>query len=357
MANWNVAIRFLQELQHRALGRRHLACTPENLSDWYSEAFPTESGRQDMRVLIRRLLDTLADAKAIELPKHEDGWLPFPPPKLPVWIRLSGEARHIKDDRHKIYPWGQELSFVADLPSVPHLDVVIAINSWLRDGGREITLRVPLRERSIEITGDEKALDAVIRCQSLQPDPGMGITLDLLKAMLAPPPLAYNRGPEKTAGKPVLVIENAHTWHSIANWNSTACCYAAVIYGNGKSFIGSVPHLHYVISETKAAHEVRYFGDLDYTGLIIPIEAGEVACESGLPIPLPEEWLYRKLVRFPSQLNRGKTGSTDAAIMAVLAWLPEDLRDSAKAIFSKGHRIAQEYIGIEFLSGQNGARS
>lgn len=351
MADFAVASQFLAELQRRAQGRRHLNCTPAELVTWYSAAFATEAECQDARSRIRRLLDTLAEAEMISLPKGGDGWLPFPPPKLPTWIRFPGPPRQPKDARHKNYPWGAELAFLASLPSVPHLDLLIAINTWLRDGGRDVALKIPLRERSIEITRHEKALDAVIRCQALRTEDGKGVTLDLLKAFLAPPPLAYECGPERAVGKSVLVLENAHTWHSFAAWNRTAGRYAAVIYGHGKAFCASVPHLRSVIYTTGAASEVRYFGDLDPAGLLIPIEAGEVAWEEGLPIPVAEEWLYEALLKCTPQDGQGEAGVSDTAATSLLGWLPPNLRGPAHTVLRQGSRIAQECIGTSFLSG------
>src|SRR5438270_804029 len=101
MANWNIASRFLEQLKRRSQGRRQLECDPEKLVAWYNTAFPTEAGCQDSRSRIRRLLDTLADADAITLPKGEAGWLPFPPPKLPTWIKFQADAKRAKDERHK----------------------------------------------------------------------------------------------------------------------------------------------------------------------------------------------------------------------------------------------------------------
>jgi len=349
MANWTVASRFLDELLRRANDRRHLDCSPELLVNWYATAFPTEAGCQDSRSKIRNLLETLADADAISLPKGVAGWTQFPPPKLPNWVRFPAGLQQSSDERYKNFPWGPELAFLANLPSVPHFEVLVAINSWLRDGGREIVLQAPLRERSIEITGDEKLLDSVIRCQALKPEPGKGITFSLLKAFPAPPPLAYERGPRETAGKPVLVIENAHTWYSFSSWNRVAGRYAAVIYGSGKAFGASVPHLRSIITETQSAPEVRYFGDLDHAGLSIPIEAGEVAWQEGLPVPLPEEWLYQELVKFKPQPMTVSRDCQDCTIASIVGWLPASLRDVAGNILSHGGRVAQERVGAAFL--------
>ena len=352
MSDWKVAVRFLEQLRRLSLGRRKLPCTPESLLAWYEAAFPTEVGCQDARSRVRRLLETLSETGAIALPKGEAGWLPFPPPKLPNWIMFPAPTRIAKDQRHKTYPWGPELCFVASLPSMPHLDVLIAINDWLRDGGRETDVIVPLRERSIQIAHDEKALDAVIRCQTLQPEPGKGVTLALLKSYLAPPPLAYECGGEGTEGRPVLVIENAHTWYSFTKWNHAAGRYAAVVYGNGSSFVASVPHLRNIIGTSRAAREVRYFGDLDVAGLAIPVKAAEAAWEEDLPPPRPEEWLYAELLESPPQRGTVKSNDDEISLASLVSWLPEHLRGRALSILVRGERIAQEYVGTSFLIAQ-----
>jgi len=349
MDNWTIASHFLVKLRRQTGERRQLACTPETLVDWYTTAFPTEAGSQDARLRVRQLLDTLVDVDAIVLPKGKDGWLPFPPPKLPAWIKFPVEKRKPRDQRHRNFPWGPELAFLSNLPSVPHLETLFAINEWLRGGGRQTTLVIPLRERSIEITGDEKTLDACIRCRTLQSTPGEGVTLELLKAHLAPPPLSYEPGPAGITGRPVLVVENAHTWHSFATWNRRVGRYAAVVYGSGTAFVASVSDLRRVIDTTGAADEVRYFGDLDFPGLAIPCEAGEVAVDAGVPVPLPEEWLYEKLLESPTQASDAKYEDTDG--QTLIGWLPGCLQEKTRELLCAGYRIAQERVGTSFLMG------
>ena len=94
--------------------------------------------------------------------------------------------------------------------------------------------RVPLphRERALEVFSDEKALDPYVRSGMF----GGRITLDDLDCFYCPEPLPFrpfSMDPCETAGKPLLVVENANTYWSCCRANDTLHRYAAIVYGQG----------------------------------------------------------------------------------------------------------------------------
>ena len=65
----------------------------------------------------------------------------------------------------------------------------------------------PIKERSLEIFGDEKRLDA-LQSTSLFRRRRLDLVKDL-KCETIGEPLAWKRGPSKATSKPIIVIENA----------------------------------------------------------------------------------------------------------------------------------------------------
>src|SRR5262249_226893 len=150
---------------------------------------------------------------------------------------------------------------------VPFEDL-LRIQQFFARGGRELPL-VPIKERSLDIFGDEKRLDQLARGSALF---GEGrLTAESLRCFVVPEPLPWTAGPDRT--KPLLVIENAATWHSYCRWNSDRKLFSAVVYGCGNRFVDGAPSLKEIFAALGGPRRVLYFGDLDPQGLLIPQEA------------------------------------------------------------------------------------
>jgi Uncharacterized protein conserved in bacteria C-term(DUF2220) len=164
-------------------------------------------------------------------------------------------------------------------------------------------------------------------------------------------PLGWKRGPVEAAAQPIIVIENAGTWHSYCRWNSESKWFSSVIYGCGNRFADGVHYLADIFAELGGPRRVFYFGDLDPQGLLIPQEASGRAKSAGLPAVEPHLWSYDALLRMPkerSQLWEGEPPST-----TLCDWL-DTLAQPARQLLATGRRLAQEHIGWEFLQGVTG---
>jgi hypothetical protein len=178
---------------------------------------------------------------------------------------------------------------------------------------------VPLRERAIEIFGDEKFLDLRVRAGKLF---NGRLPIAEIGAMQVAHPLPYRA--VDAPGRPMLVVENHHTYWSFCEWNQRARRYKAIVYGNGRAFVVTGGALAEAMREC-AATEVEYFGD----GKVTPAVA-----------------LYRKL------LDLGRAGPLEVPVPKdlsfVQAWVPElhvEIIDAWRA----GVRYAQEALGTEQL--------
>jgi hypothetical protein len=281
----------------------------------------------------------------LETPVGKDGWDTVALPALPRWIKLSRETLLEEKADLRTIPWAPELRFLANARVGVPLSDLLKLQEFFASGGRS-RLVVPLKERSLQIFGDEKRLDRLWQGSTLF---GEGrLSLEMLRCRSAPVPLAWSR--DAISNGPLIVLENAATWHSFRDWNRQQHLFGAVVYGDGNCFADGVGFLADIFSEQGDRRQVVYFGDLDPQGLRIPQLASAYAQHLGLPPIEPHLPSYRSLL----QLGRNKTTSlnnSEPVRREDCDWLGE-LADEAWTILAAGHRLAQEHVGWEFLQSQ-----
>jgi len=252
----NVPEQLQEFLFDHAGGRRRVDI--ELLLEGLHAVHPELASTPAARTKLRELLDLLQLDGRIQLPKGRSGWDRSSLPTLPLWVQLTYEEapEPEKADLREI-PWAPELRFLANARTGVPVDSLQKLQGFFANGGRDRE-PVPLKERSLEIFGDEKRLDALIRGSSLFASGRL--TLEQLRCFVVPEPLAWERGP--TNGGPVLVIENAATWDSYCRWNRERRLFGAIVYGCGNQFMHSVGYLAEIFRAV-GNRAVRYFGDLD----------------------------------------------------------------------------------------------
>ncbi|MEW5744417.1 MAG: hypothetical protein AB1805_03110 [Nitrospirota bacterium] len=255
-------------------------------------------------------------------------------PPMPKFVTLVNKSYVRPPDDWSRISWLPELGFWTDL-NTSELVTAKAINDWLlRRRGK--FLRVPLRERSLEIFGDEKYLDLRVRDNALFSG---RLPLAVIGAFMVPHPLPYRAA--IAPGKPLLVVENHHTYWSLAEWNLQVCRYAAIVYGAGKAFCSSGQALHEIIRECHGDGAL-YFGDLDPAGIMIPLRFN---ASSEFPVH-PATDLYQFALergyRRPSVIRVAEDET------AAKRWLPQ-LSDMLCLLWASDHWIPQESLGTEQL--------
>jgi hypothetical protein len=173
-----------------------------------------------------------------------------------------------------------------------------------------------------------------------------------LKCEIIGEPLAWKRGPAEAASGPVIVIENAATWHSYCRWNAERNLFSAVMYGCGNRFVDGFRFMPDIFRELGGLRRILYFGDLDPRGLEIPQEASVLAQSLGLPPVEPHLWSYRQLLKLGT--GQGQPYDGDAASPELFDWLG-DCAEPARQLFAANQRFAQEHVGWEFLQSKTGA--
>ena len=261
------------------------------------------------------------------------------------WKEAFGFIQPTDDEKHLIrsHPWQPELAFLHHTPVNLSYEDLGRLDGYLAQGGRDRPI-IPIKERSLEIFGDEKRLDVLLDSTVIRDG---RLTLKQLRCEVVAEPLAWRRGPASVAwDAPVLVVENCATWHSFVRWNKTSARYRAIVYGRGNAFIDSVGQVPELFLELGGSGPIEYFGDLDPAGLRIPRRAHRRAQDFGLPPVEPAGWCYQSLL---TRLPGSEPEDEDLVVNEEdLAWLG-DLAEKVRELFTANRRLAQEHIGWEHL--------
>lgn len=312
----------------------------------FQQVHPELATAPSARGKLRQLLDILQLDERLELPKGKKLWDTSALPSLPCWVQLPRESVSTEKPDLRAIPWCPELRFLATTRVFVPLADLLKLQVFFARGGRERPL-VPIKERSLDIFGDEKRLDQLVRSSALFGDGRL--TPDTLRCLIVPEPLPWTAGPN--ASGPLLVIENAATWHSYCRWNAERKLFSGVVYGCGNRFMDSATYLGEICKSLGGPRRVLYFGDLDPQGLLIPQEASNRSQASGLPAVEPHLWSYRQLLAVAN--GRGQPYDGEPPSSTLCDWLG-DCAEPARQLFSSGKRLAQEHVGWEFLQGTLG---
>lgn len=294
---------------------------------------------------IRGALDELAEAGLVMFPSSPRFFDRRDAPPLPAWVRRPSRKRVFREAAHPRV-WPAALEFAGRIASKPgEIAVLETVAAFLRDGGATRP-SVPVRERSLELFGDEKKVDALTATRLFTS--GV-LTLGLLRCHSVPIPFVsqWVPGAVDPQGTALLVAENHHTYASLLEATRLSAAAGGpgrhVGYGTGAQFpsaVLSVPLL------SPMPDRIAYFGDIDLKGLQIPVSANTAALSAGLPPVVPAFPLYQLL--FELRLARPASPvETDVATNSV-AWL-DQLADLAQDVLTSGARLPQEAVGYEVL--------
>ena len=261
-------------------------------------------------------------------------------PTLPRFLTLLRESKAREVERSVVWH-----PFLAWVPSAgltrPQVAVLRRVNDWLHHNRDRLV--VPARERSLEVFGDEKMLDRLAGSALFGPG---RLSLELLRCRRVAPRLHCEPAGN---GDLLLVVENSDTFDSLLTVLRDRGNHriGMVGWGAGTGFEASVLSIGHL---ERSIAEVRYFGDLDENGLRIPANASTLAESDGLPMVRPATGLYGVMF----QRAHGQAGQrklTDGAAMALSEWLDPEQRDAAAKLLTAGERLAQEAVGLSYLSG------
>jgi len=258
-------------------------------------------------------------------------------PPLPAWVVVVRDDHAPLTVSGRDYFWRHELAWAGELRFRPgELERLKRVNAWLRDRDPDEPI-VPVRERSLELFDDEKLLEKLQTGRLFEDG---RLSLELLRARTVHPPFVFHR----VSRAPVLlVIENHHTYDSFSRLLGPESGVGILAYGAGTAFVGSVTSAGDL---PQPIEEIRYFGDLDAKGLLIPLDA-ERARGAGLRRIQPAGRLYDRLLQIGVAASTQPISAGTAGRLA--AWLPEEQRAEVEALLVNGRRMAQEAVGYKAL--------
>ncbi len=304
------------------------------LREIFRKAHPEFAGSPERDRMLLDALNALCAEGMITLPA-EGSWEKFGSPRMPKWAAIVDVSPAEKFNWITI-PWVPEFGFWPELrPS--QLESARCINEFLLRRRQQLR-PIPIKERSLEIFGDEKRLDSLRTGDTLF---GGRLLLSAIGAFQVPLPLPYRSAGVR--GRPVLIVENHDSYWSFGEWNERVKCFAAVVYGSGEAFRSSGRALEQVLYETGGT-SAQYLGDVDPTGISIPVDFNVSQPSTGVhitPALAFYEWLLQHGIR------RAGTVTGDQA--KISAWLLEPLSHEILTLFEDGFWIPQESLGIEVL--------
>ena len=331
----------------RALGKRRIRL-PE-LRDAYLRAHPDALDAPDLRRLLLEALRGLERDEVADLPAPGRRWDTSGSPALPRTASLRDVARSRRSP--KAHAWLPALAFAADERHPVRRADLRAINAFLLSARDRSLSPVPTRERSLQIFGNEKRLDDI---RKGEPTLFEGrISLDDLHCYPVAPPLPFEIPGSPSAGRPILVLENYHSYDSFRRWNQEAALYAAVAYGGGNAFTQGAGNLDDLIV-LAAAHGAFYVGDLDPAGIDIVLGVNERRRAKGRTSVQPHCGLYGWLLAHGCRrpLDKAPRDGVAARLGEVF---PAGMAGALGELWAEGLRIPQESFGLEQLRGREAA--
>lgn len=297
------------------------------------------------RIEIKTALDELVAAGLTVMPSSPDHYDRREMPPMPLWVRRPGQARRAHGAQ-TVRIWPSALEAAGRIATRDDEFAVLgSIANFLREGG-EMRPSVPVRERSLELFGDEKRLDRLAMTRLFASG---ALTLELLRCHQVPIPFVsqWVPGSSDPRGTALLIAENHHTYASLLEVSRHHAAEGGlerhVGYGTGSQFPSAVLTVPLLVPRPE---RIVYFGDLDLKGLQIPAVASLNAVRAELPEVVPAIPLYELLFDAPYRLPATQVAGDIAAVAA--AWLGT-LAGEANAVLVDGYRLPQEAIGYELL--------
>jgi hypothetical protein len=175
----------------------------DELRRHYFSLYPDVQSTPDRGVLLLRALKELEADGAISLPATRS-WEQVGSPALPLWVTLKSSPRSKASVNYADVIWTPELGFWPELRPSQLLSLQPINDFLLRRRGAFSS--VPIKERSLEIFGDEKRLDNMCVGDFLF---GGRLPISVIGCFRVPQPLPYRK--VDAPGKFVLVVENHNT--------------------------------------------------------------------------------------------------------------------------------------------------
>ncbi len=309
----------------------------------FAAAFPGRPQGLEERRWLASAIEALSRQGLVRLPapsgKRWDKTFGAP---LPLSIDLAGSPTLVPARGWRGYPWHASLSWIAELRHLrtDQEKLLLKVHEGLVNGWFQE--QAPLKYRSLQLTGSEKRLAALLRTPLF----GKGrLSLSLLGSYPELLPLAW----ASVGNAPrAIIFENAGPFfvaRAVLDKMKTPP-YGVVAYGGGKGILASLPHIATI---GRSIDEIHYVGDLDKHGLEIAVAAKRIASVAGLPEVTAAPAVHRRMLEAAARLGMPNgwpsSRATVAAASGAVSFLPEDVRNEVSVMIRGGRRIPEEVLG------------
>ena len=302
-------------------------------------------GSLDSREVLLELIENLVKQEGYQLPvgKHLYDRAAYPP--LPKWIKrpFFGKDKTFAPRKHL---WSSELIFLSARSHLHNHEDWLKLDQWFKKTRGIDKHNIPHRERSYEIFRDEKKLDNL---RTTKPFKDGQISLEDLACYVVFEPLPIESGPPAALGMPALIVENSTTYWTVANWNKEVGRYSCVIYGSGNKVAAAKDWL--VLKREEFEYiEIKYFGDIDATGIEIALRVKDSISDVGGLAFSFELDLYELALQLEEGKQLPKCKGKKTIKKSLRPDFPISIASKIKKIISKGKRIPQEVVTEEVLA-------
>ena len=323
----------------RALRRRRV----QRIELWraFDATHPHLFGNPSAQATLRAMLDDLASAGAITTPKGTAAWRDAQDPPIPQWIALvqiDPKPERAPPTTRAWHPKLEPLAHTLRLSETERRLLEGAQEAFARWGDDEPIITV--RERSLQLLGDDKALERLASGRLFAPG---RLTLDDLRCrVVALPFVVRDFGPSARPDRDgVLILENKDTWQSACDARAaTPSAVRWVAFGSGVAIVSTIG---FACTFSPRPHRIDYFGDLDADGLRIVVALAARAAQLGLPRPQCVDSLYRAVIARADDDCEGTYVDKDASAVLVSV-LPESLQADVSDLLARRGRLPQEWL-------------
>jgi hypothetical protein len=265
----------------------------------------------DWRSRVLAAITSLAEQGRVELPKTRSDVTASPP--LPSYLQRPAAPKSVPVETVSVV-WHADLTWVAVAENQGLLTSAARrflgkVSTWLP---RRRGVRVPLRERSLEIFGDEKELESWVLGPLFGPD---RLSFELLECEPCWPPVEQ----QIFGDADWLIIENYTTYVSICRVAARRGFEGRIVWGSGNQ-VGT--RLSALAAEGERPVRCWYFGDIDAGGFRAARHACVRAEQLGFDAVVPARGLYRLAATHGSERRvRGNGRASQELIRWIHTWL------------------------------------
>jgi len=259
---------------------------------------------------------------------------------VPRYITIIIEQVEKRFDKNKIN-WCPKLSFITNTSIADDTtEQLVKLNDVLINKPELLNETLTLRERSLQIFGDEKFLSKIVNRDWFKKE----LTLRDINCYKTELPFASFYFPEAITNS-AIILENLDTFDAFLKSNrilvkdEIKSFYKLVIYGGGLRIKDNIKDIHHYHSYLD---KILYFGDIDYEGLEIPFSIKQYIGNHypKIHFSLASEY-YLKLS------DRKQNQSKDIRILKNEDWLkmlPKELIEITKDLINNHLKIPQENL-------------